>query len=54
MTPTLVAAISRAIGTGVAGSQPLSGGDVAQAYRVDLDDGRVIFAKTHQSPRGIL
>ncbi|MEZ5382401.1 MAG: fructosamine kinase family protein [Microthrixaceae bacterium] len=28
----------------------LGGGDVAEAYRVDLEDGRVVFAKTHRDP----
>ncbi len=29
---------------------PLSGGDFATAYRVELDDGRIVFAKTHRDP----
>ena len=29
---------------------PVSGGDVARAERVVLDDGRVVFAKTHDAP----
>lgn len=28
----------------------LSGGDVAEAYRVELSDGRRVFAKTHSDP----
>ena len=28
----------------------VSGGDFATAYRVELADGRVVFAKTHQDP----
>ena len=31
-------------------SSPLSGGDVARARRVELDDGRVVFVKTHDAP----
>ena len=30
--------------------QPLSGGDFAAAYRVELGDGRIVFAKTHRNP----
>ena len=30
--------------------RPLSGGDVARARRVELDDGRTVFVKTHDSP----
>ena len=26
------------------------GGDVAAAYRIDTDDGRRLFAKTHPAP----
>ena len=28
----------------------LGGGDVAESYRVELGDGRTVFAKTHRSP----
>jgi fructosamine-3-kinase len=28
----------------------LGGGDVAESYRVELDDGRTVFAKTHRAP----
>jgi fructosamine-3-kinase len=28
----------------------LGGGDVAESYRVELEDGRTVFAKTHRSP----
>ena len=28
----------------------LGGGDAAESYRVELDDGRTVFAKTHRSP----
>ena len=31
-------------------AEAVHGGDVAKAYRVDLDDGRVLFAKTHPAP----
>lgn len=31
-------------------SSPLSGGDVARARRVELDDGRIVFVKTHDAP----
>ncbi len=29
---------------------PVSGGDVARAHRAELDDGRVVFVKTHDAP----
>lgn len=29
---------------------PMSGGDFAAAYCVELDDGRIVFAKTHRDP----
>lgn len=32
----------------VVASTPLSGGDINDAYRVDLDDGRAVFAKTNR------
>ncbi|MEP4652020.1 MAG: fructosamine kinase family protein [Ilumatobacter sp.] len=43
-------AISAALGSGVVTSAPVSGGDMAASFRLVLDDGRTIFAKTHSSP----
>jgi fructosamine-3-kinase len=40
-------AIAHALGAAVTRSMPVSGGDVARSYAVDLDDGRRVFAKTH-------
>jgi fructosamine-3-kinase len=42
--------IARFAGAPVAATTPLSGGDVAQSYRVELVDGTVVFAKTHANP----
>lgn len=36
--------------TAVSATTPLGGGDVAEAFRVDLEDGRTVFAKTHRQP----
>jgi fructosamine-3-kinase len=44
------AAIERHLGTGVSSMARLGGGDVAESYRVELADGRTIFAKTHRNP----
>jgi fructosamine-3-kinase len=43
-------AIGGAVGAGVVDARPVAGGDVARSYRVALDDGRTVFAKTHSSP----
>ena len=43
-------AVAKALGVPVAAMQPLRGGDVAEAYRVQLDSGGVVFAKTHPAP----
>lgn len=43
-------ALAVALGADIAGMQRLSGGDVAEAYRVELTDGRRLFAKTHRDP----
>lgn len=45
-----VDAVAHFLGVPVAAMTPLRGGDVADAYRVELADGRVVFAKTHPSP----
>ena len=34
----------------IAVMRSVSGGDMADAYRVDLEDGRTVFAKTHRDP----
>lgn len=47
---SLDAAVGSALGSGVAESAPISGGDMAAAFRIGLADGRTIFAKTHPSP----
>ena len=47
---TLAGAVAEALATDVAGLRSLSGGDVADAYAVDLVDGRTVFAKTHRRP----
>ncbi len=42
--------VAAELGARVHAMHQLGGGDVAEAYRVDLDDGRVVFAKTHRAP----
>ncbi len=39
-----------ALGTTVAGTDPIPSGDICASYRVRLDDGRVVFAKTNPMP----
>jgi fructosamine-3-kinase len=46
----LQAAVEGALDTTVASVAIVGGGDVAQSYRCDLEDGRRVFAKTHPSP----
>jgi fructosamine-3-kinase len=46
----LTAAVASAIGVDVAAAIRLGGGDVAESYRLDLADGRTVFAKTHRAP----
>jgi fructosamine-3-kinase len=50
MRPELAAVLGDLIGVQVHSSLQLSGGDVATAYRVQLRDGRTVFAKTHADP----
>jgi fructosamine-3-kinase len=47
----LRAAVAEAVGQPVLRARPVSGGDVARSYRVELADGRTVFAKTHDHPR---
>lgn len=39
--------LASAVGARVAAAEPVSGGDINDAYRVRLDDHRVMFVKTH-------
>lgn len=43
-------AVARALGAEVTSSTVVRCGDVAQAFRLDLADGRRVFAKTHPDP----
>jgi len=49
MDARLQSAIERDLGRRVGGATRVHGGDVAESYAVDLDDGRRVFAKTHRS-----
>lgn len=42
-------AVGRALGSAVTATARVRGGDVAAAFRMDLVDGRRVFAKTHPS-----
>ena len=42
--------LATAVGARVASAEPVSGGDINDAYRVRLDDKRVVFVKTHAHP----
>ncbi len=42
----LAEALSATLGSAVRSMTPLHGGDVARAFRVELTDGRTVFAKT--------
>jgi fructosamine-3-kinase len=46
----LATAVAAALGAGVRTMGRVHGGDVARAFRVELDDGRTVFAKTHDRP----
>jgi fructosamine-3-kinase len=49
VTP-LTDAVRDALGTPVVTATRLAGGDVAESYRMQLADGRTVFAKTHARP----
>ncbi len=46
----LIAALGTSLDAEVVQRQRLGGGDVAEAFRIELADGRTLFAKTHRSP----
>ena len=43
-------AVGRALGTEVTASTVVRGGDVAESFRLELADGRTVFAKMHPDP----
>ena len=47
---SLVAAVTDDLGADVRATSRLSGGDVAESYRMELADGQTVFAKTHRDP----
>ncbi|MCR9160299.1 MAG: fructosamine kinase family protein [Nannocystaceae bacterium] len=47
MAEPLAEFIARALGAAVTRTRRVAGGDICDAWRVDLDDGRVVFAKEH-------
>ena len=42
--------VTRTTGCAVESARAVHGGDVAQSFRLDLADGRRLFAKTHEAP----
>jgi fructosamine-3-kinase len=47
-------AVEARLGTGVTRATPLSGGDINEAFRVPLADGRTVFVKTNdRAPRSM-
>jgi fructosamine-3-kinase len=47
MKPALVSAVERALGSTIRDAGAVSGGDINDAYRVTLADGRVVFVKAN-------
>jgi fructosamine-3-kinase len=50
MEVTLVRTVETVLSTAVLAATRVHGGDVAAAFRLDLADGRRVFAKTHHDP----
>ncbi|HVU03920.1 MAG TPA: fructosamine kinase family protein [Polyangiaceae bacterium] len=48
------AAVERALGAAVERSSPISGGSINRAFRLRLEDGRDVFAKTNESADGAM
>lgn len=42
--------LAQTLGSPIAAGHQLSGGDVAESFRLRLQDGRTVFAKTHADP----
>jgi fructosamine-3-kinase len=50
MSESFAALVAQRLSSEVRVTTRLGGGDVAEAYRVELSDGSTLFAKTHRSP----
>jgi fructosamine-3-kinase len=51
---SVATAVARALGVAVGASHPIGGGDVGEGWRLDLADGRTVYAKTRAgAPPGI-
>ncbi len=49
-TPGVDALVSSALGVEVRAGTNVGGGDFASSHRLELADGRTVFAKTHTNP----
>ena len=53
-TMSVATAVARALGVAVGASHPIGGGDVGEGWRLELADGRTVYAKTRAgAPPGI-
>lgn len=50
--PTVAARLAAVLGQGVRAARPVGGGCIADAYRVDLDNGDSVFVKTKPAAPG--
>jgi fructosamine-3-kinase len=50
VTTSILAEVATAIGASIARATPIGGGDINDAFRVELADKRAIFVKHHESP----
>jgi fructosamine-3-kinase len=51
---SVATAVARAMGVAVGASHPIGGGDVGEGWRLELADGRTVYAKTRAgAPPGI-
>ncbi len=44
------AELAASLGTSIVRAEPVAGGDINEAYRVELADHRTVFVKTHRAP----
>lgn len=48
--PDLARAVGVALGAAVVGLRSVGGGDISEAFRAELADGRLVFVKSHAAP----